>query len=149
MWFSLNKFCFRQKNCNHFFSFFLIRQLKSTDMLYRLEKQHIKFIFSPCPSYRWHWPFNQVASLNCLPFLYPLLIRLPVFLPRFSGPALLRFHCLTFSFFQIFQIALWGWLIDDNFLDKRERMTGIWSLDPWSGKLLRWPLDRATPPNRS
>ena len=108
-----------------FFSFFLIRQLKSTDMLYRLEKQHIKFIFSPCPSYRWHWPFNQVASLNCLPFLYPLLIRLPVFLPRFSGPALLRFHCLTFSFLEIFQTALWGWLIDDNFWIKEREWPGF------------------------
>ena len=31
-------------------------------------------------------------------------------------------------------------------LGKRKRKTGIQSLDPWSGKLLRWLLDYATPP---
>ena len=29
---------------------------------------------------------------------------------------------------------------------KRSGDEGIWTLDPWSGNLLRWPLDHTTPP---
>ena len=30
--------------------------------------------------------------------------------------------------------------------NKRIRTTGIWSLDPWNGNVLCWPLDHAAPP---
>ena len=31
---------------------------------------------------------------------------------------------------------------------KRSRKTGIWSLDPWNGNLLCWPLDHTAPLSR-
>ena len=36
-------------------------------------------------------------------------------------------------------------LAEELEINIRKRKTGIWSADPWSGKLLCWPLDHATP----
>ena len=109
--------------------------------------------------HRWRWPFNRIHTrfshvLDSLNILFAFLVTIPETPagPSFSPlPPYYASSALCLFFFAASDpCALWDQRVDDGrFSNKRKRTTGIRSLDSWSGNLLCWPLDHATPPNFS
>ena len=62
-------------------------------------------------------------------------------------PPLLRHRVLTFSYEGLLRFVLHLAANETQIVCsyKKRGRTEFWSLDPWSSKLLRWPLDHATP----
>ena len=61
-----------------------------------------------------------------------------------------HFHASRITSFTLLDYVLHASQHSSRFIfRKRSGDEGIWTLDPWSGNLQRWPLDHATPPNWS
>ena len=104
-------------------------------------------------NHRWHWQFNRFDARSSrfslfkpsYPFSHPfasftfrsfrLLSSLPPSSSRDCGTVFLAFGIFT-SRLAVAQTMF----ATNNF-----GTAGVWTLDPWSGNLICWPLDHATP----
>ena len=84
--------------------------------------------------------FNRAANSNRirLHLHLPLLPAGIFFSPRRSR---LRWGASTSSY----SLLVASEIHRSHHYYKKDRMTGMWTADPWSSKLLLWPLDHATP----